>query len=178
MQIKNLSDGRIMQTAFVTDDIEKAVRAFGREYDIGGWAIIRKVGFESLTLRGKQCDAEIRAAVAFQGDMMYEFIQPMDEKPSVYRDPATNELMLGFHHFARLVTDLPAAVDHYSAMGMSVAMDGTIASGGRAIYMEGGDPKTGMIELFESNPAVDAFINGTAALEAPLTNGDVSITYW
>jgi len=178
MQIETLLDGRIMQTAFVTDDIERAVREFGRDMDIGGWAIINNVAFDSMTFRGAPCEARIRAAVAFQGDMMYEFIEPLDALPSVYRDPRSGAPSLGFHHFARLVDDAEAAIARYVAGGYSVAMDARVAGGGRAVYMEGGDARTGMIELFVKSPAVDAFIEGVAALEAPLAGGEVSITYW
>lgn len=177
MPAKDLSDGRIMQTAFVTDDIEKSVRDFGKQYDIGGWAIIRNLSVDSVLLRGKPCTAKISAAVAFQGDMMYEFIQPLDDLPSVYRDKDSNALLSGFHHLARIVPDLSEAVARYEAAGMTVAMDVKVSGGGRAIYMEG-DPQTGMIELLEGTPSVDAFVEGCASLEAPLKGGEVSITYW
>jgi catechol 2,3-dioxygenase-like lactoylglutathione lyase family enzyme len=174
---KNLADGRIMQTAFVTDDIERSVREFGKTYNIGGWAIIRSVGFDAVTLRGKPCDAAVRAAVAFQGDMMYEFIQPLDDRPSVYRDKTSNAASLGFHHLAYLVPDLAAAIAGYEAKGYTLAMRCTVG-GGEGAYMEGGDPGTGMIELLEAGPAVDAFIAGASALESTLVDGDVQITYW
>lgn len=178
MQINDLSGSRIMQTAFVTTDIERCVREFGRDFGVGGWAIISSVAFTSMLLRGKPCEAQIRAAVAFQGNMMYEFIQPLDLLPSVYRNKSSNELLLGFHHFARVVSDLPAAIACYGARGYSVAMDARVAGGGRAVYMEARDPLTGMVELFEGGPAVDAFLDATAQLEAPLSDGEVTITYW
>jgi hypothetical protein len=35
-----------------------------------------------------------------------------------------------------------------------------------------------MVELLESSAAVDAFVHGAAALEAPRDNGGVRITNW
>jgi hypothetical protein len=174
---KNVANGRIMQTAFVTDDIERSVREFGKRYNIGGWAIIRTVAFEAMTLRGKPCNAAVRAAVAFQGDMMYEFIQPLDDLPSVYRDRDSNALSIGFHHLAYVVPDLAAAIAAYEVAGYTLAMRCTVA-GGEGAYLEGGDAGTGMIELLEMGPAVEAFVDSAAALESLLVDGEVQIAYW
>lgn len=178
MPIKSLVDGHIMQTAFVTTDIERSVRTFGREFGIGGWAIIQSVAFEVTLLRGEPSEARIRAAVGFQGNMMYEFIEPLDQLPSVYRDRASNALLPGFHHLARIVSDLPGEIARYKGVGHSVAMDARTVGGGRAVYMEGGDSHGGMVELLEASRAVDAFVNGVAQLEARPSDGEVTITYW
>lgn len=177
MQNDRVADGRIMQTAFVTDDIERSVREFGKAYGIGGWVIIRQVAFDSMVLRGAPCDAAVRAAVAFQGDMMYELIEPLDDKPSVYRDKGSNALLIGFHHLARVVKDISVATAEYEAAGYTLAMSCSVG-GGLGAYMERPGSSLGMIELLESSPVVDAFVDGVAALEAPLVGGDVSITYW
>jgi methylmalonyl-CoA/ethylmalonyl-CoA epimerase len=177
MRYRNLTDGRIMQTAYVTGDIDRSVRNFGEKFGIGGWAVVRSVAFESLLVRGKRCEARISAAIGFQGDMMYELIQPLDDLPSPYRDPGSNRLSLGFHHLARIVCDWDATMAHCSALGMTMAMDARVVGGGHAVYMED-QSGTGMVELLEASPAVEAFVQGAAALEAPLVNGGVEITYW
>jgi Glyoxalase/Bleomycin resistance protein/Dioxygenase superfamily len=177
MRHEHLIDGRIMQTAYVTDDIERSVRTFGEKFGIGGWAIVKLVAFESMLLRGERCEARISAAIGFQGDMMYEFIQPLDDLPSVYRDPRSNRLSLGFHHLARVVCDWDATMARCGALGMTLAMDARAVGGGHTVYMED-QSGTGMVELLEWSPAVEAFVRGAAALEAPVDNGGVRITYW
>lgn len=177
MDCRTFADGRIMQIAYVTDDIERSVRDFGREFGIGGWAIVRNVAFSSMELRGEPCDAQIAGAVAFQGTMMFEFIQPLDERPSVYRDRESNALLLGFHHVARVVPDLASEIAYYRTLGYETAMKVTTNTGTLAAYVERAGAKTGMIEMLEMSASVDALIGGVAALEMPLKNGEVTITY-
>ncbi|SCW66511.1 Glyoxalase/Bleomycin resistance protein/Dioxygenase superfamily protein [Sphingobium faniae] len=175
MPVKTIAAGRIMQTAFVTSDIERSIADFARDYGVAGWGVIDKLDAVSVFYRGKPATVNVRAAVAFQGDMMWEFIQPLDDVPSVYR-AGDGRLREGFHHIGIIVDDMDAQVERYRADGCEVMMEITIASGGRGAYLQRPDGQTGMIELLEASPAIDGFLDIVASVEK--AGSRAIITHW
>lgn len=173
---RSFAGQRIMQIAYVTDDLERSVVAFSRTFGVLTWAAVRPVPIEEASLRGEPCDAAVMAAFAFQNDMMYEFIQPLDERPSIYRHRESNMLLTGQHHVALLVPDLAVAIARQQAEGYHPAMECTMTGGIKAAYVEHPNEPVGMIELIEDGPSMDAFLSAVRGLEPQGEN--VSMTIW
>jgi hypothetical protein len=176
MASKEVHPGRIMQTAFVVADLEAGIQTFSRQLNIGGWALKENVSFSDILYRGAPSDLKLRSATAYQGEMMYELIQQINDVPSVYRE-LTDRTGYGFHHFAIIVADVADEIAHYNARGFSIAMDVRVAkSGVRAVYIDCTEQTHGMVELLQDTPITRAWMEATAVLESELEAGGPRIT--
>ena len=176
MASKEVHPGRIMQTAFVVAELEAGIETFSRQLNIGGWALKDNVLFSELVYRGAPSELKLRSATAYQGEMMYELIQQINDVPSVYRE-LIDRTGYGFHHFGIIVSDLSAEIARYNAWGFSSAMDVRVAkSGVRAVYIDCTKQGHGMVELLQDSPITRAWMEATAALESALEAGGPRIT--
>lgn len=107
---------------------------------------------------------------------MYEFIQPLDKRPSIYRHRESNRVLTGYHHVALLVPDLATAIPRHQADGYHPAMECTMTGGIKAAYVEHQSEPVGMIELIEDGPSMDAFLAAVRGLEPQ--GEKLSITTW
>jgi methylmalonyl-CoA/ethylmalonyl-CoA epimerase len=96
---------KIMQVGLVVKDVDASVRKQWDEFGIGPWAIYTfdpsKV--KNLTVRGKPVEHAMRVAIAMIGDLMWELIQPLDDK-SIYAE-FLKEHGEGIHHILFDVDD-------------------------------------------------------------------------
>lgn len=147
-------DGGVIQTAFITDDIQRSMAQMSALLHIGPWFLFERFELIDLRYRGVPADFEVSLALANSGHMQFELIQPLDQKPSPYR-----ELQLqrgwGFHHFAVAAEDFDGASADYADQGFDQILSCSVAVGGRAAYFDTREPLAGMIELVEMTPAVE-----------------------
>ena len=74
----------------------------------------------SFAYRGRDVEADVSYAFGYLGDMMIQFIEQHDDKPSIYRDMYTNGEE-GFHHVAYLVSDFAGERQRWLDMGYEIA---------------------------------------------------------
>jgi Glyoxalase/Bleomycin resistance protein/Dioxygenase superfamily len=115
---------KIMQVGLVVRDVDASVRKQWDEFGIGPWAIYTfdpsKV--KNLTVRGKPVEHAMRVAIAMIGDLMWELIQPLDEK-SIYAE-FLKEHGEGIHHVLFDVDDFSGAEAHFRRGGHELCQGG------------------------------------------------------
>ena len=147
-------EGGIIQTAFITDDIERDMAALAKLLNIGPWFLFENFPLADLQHRGAPADFSITLALGNSGHMQFELIQQLDDKPSVYREVQA-ERGWGFHHYGIGVRDFDAARASYEGQGYEMALYGVAGVGARAAYFDTLGDAFGMVELIEMTDAVE-----------------------
>ncbi|MCW0200041.1 VOC family protein [Sphingopyxis sp.] len=125
--------GAIDQLGFVVADLDRSLSGRMRALGLGPWTVFRGVALDGR-FRGQPTHVTIDVALAYQGDMQIELIQPVGDAPSPYRDESGAPLC-GMHHMAWIVDDLDAAVASAAARGLSVVFTASNPST-RVAYLE------------------------------------------
>ena len=147
-------DGGVIQTAFITDDIQRSMDQLTRHLQVGPWFLFEDFELNDLVYRGQPGDFRVNLALGNCGHMQFELIQPLDDRPSPYRD-VHSESGWCFHHHAVAATDFDAHCAHYTGQGFEKILTCSVAVGGRAAYFDTRDAVFGMIEVVEMTPAVE-----------------------
>jgi methylmalonyl-CoA/ethylmalonyl-CoA epimerase len=124
------------QCALVVDDLDQAVRRWSGELGIGPWTAYRlePPRLQEMVYHGAAVSFSVRHALAWQGDVQFELVQPL-QGPSIWADHLA-EHGPGMHHIGKYVTDHRAAVAEaidagfeplQSARGFGVEGDGAFA---------------------------------------------------
>jgi hypothetical protein len=146
----------IIQVAFVVEDIKAAMPVFQQRLNIGPWFLFEHFTFEWLKYRGAPSTLDIDLALGNSGHMMFELIQQNCDSPSVYRE-VIQKRGYGFHHWA--VAAAPEAYDDtlraYHAKGYELGLEGAVAIGARAAYVDTMADLSGMIEVIEVTEQVE-----------------------
>ena len=146
----------IVQVAFVVEDIRSAMPLYSRQFGIGPWFLFEHFQFDWVKYRGESASIDLSLCLGYSGGMMFELIEQHDSSPSVYRE-TIDRRGYGFHHNAVTASaaDYDSTRDRYIADGATLALEGEVAVGGRAAYLDFGDQLPGMIELIELTEKVE-----------------------
>ena len=147
--------GRLIQTAFITDDIRASMRELTRTLGAGPWFLRERGVFPKQIYRGQPSQTALAIALGYAGEMQFEIIQQLDDSPSVYRDHVERN-GYGLHHFGMAATDYPAALAHHQAMGDTLVYEAEVANGARVGYFDTHARLPAMIEVIEFLPATQA----------------------
>lgn len=108
----NVSKYPFFQQAYFVNDLEASVKKWSSLFGAGPFRIAAHHQTDRFHYRGQNIEADVSYAFGYLGDIMIQFIQQHDDKPSIYRDMfAKGEE--GFHHVAVLVHDFE---DEYQRM--------------------------------------------------------------
>lgn len=161
--------GAIMQVAYIVEDIESAMKHWGKTLGVGPFFLFEHFALDDYRYRGKPGDLDITLALGFSGSMCFELIVQHSKSPSVYTD-VIEKKGYGFHHWAVSTTRFDNDLVDYAASGNPEVLYGVVAAvDARAAYVDTMDNLGGMLELIEINPAVEDFFS---ALKAPSVNWD------
>jgi len=144
--------GSITQLGYLTDDLDAAAMAWTK-LGVGPFTKMSSV-IMSATMDREAVEIKIDLALAYQGDVQIELIQPLCDNPSPYSENKRAKLW-GAHHTQFTVDDLDVAIAKCEAAGMEMACEIT-SGGGRYIYMRG---DAGWIELTAPNPGLAMFFD-------------------
>ena len=112
-----LLDPPIKQCAIVVRDLDEAVARWTQHLGIGPWTAYRleSARLKDMRYHGEPVEFSLRHALAWQGDLQFELIQPLSG-PSIFTDhlEAHGESL---HHVGKYVDDHPAAVAEAIAKG-------------------------------------------------------------
>jgi methylmalonyl-CoA/ethylmalonyl-CoA epimerase len=105
------------QCALVVDDLDDAVRRWSDQLGIGPWTAYRlePPRLKDMRYRGAEVQFSLRHALAWQGELQFELVQPLDG-PSIWADHLAQH-GAGMHHLGKYVSDHPAAVAAALAAG-------------------------------------------------------------
>lgn len=136
---------RIMQNAYVVNDIEASAHRWNKTFGIGPFVQFDRIDLE-VSHRGVDRRVSLSAALAWAGETQVELVQQLNDSPSAYRDvygPGEE----GFHHVGILCRDFDASVAHHAALGHDVSMIFGQPHGTTA-YVDARSSIGGMIELY------------------------------
>jgi hypothetical protein len=104
------------QIAYFVNDLEASIAQWAKLYYAGPFVIAPHHVTDKFHYRGEAIEADVSYAFGYLGDMMIQFIQQHDDKPSIYRDMyrAGEE---GFHHVGLLVHDFEAEYQRMLDLG-------------------------------------------------------------
>jgi catechol 2,3-dioxygenase-like lactoylglutathione lyase family enzyme len=107
------------QVALVVENLDESVRTWHDRLGIGPWTAWR-LGppiLQDMTYRGTPAAFEFRHALAWQGDVQFELVQPVSG-PSIFADHLRQHGP-GLHHVGKYVADHQAAVRAVLADGFT-----------------------------------------------------------
>jgi hypothetical protein len=143
---------RIVQNAFVVNDIEAAAWRWVRTFGVGPFFISRHLQPQDQRYRGTPVAMDFSVAIAQAGEVQIELVQQHDDGPSCYRDifAAGRE---GFHHVCVIAEDYDRDLAHYSQQGLVVAGSGLMADM-RYCYVDTAAQLGHMVEIVEDKPII------------------------
>ena len=150
--------GGIVQVAYVVEDLQKSITEFSQKFNIGPWFYSNGYTLKEASYRGKPTDMRMGLALSFSGNMCFEVIQPLDDKPSVYWD-VIKKKGYGFHHLGMATTQYEVDVARYQKMGYVLAFEGLTPRGIRFAYFDTTGDLPGMLELIEYNDTQLMFLS-------------------
>jgi Glyoxalase/Bleomycin resistance protein/Dioxygenase superfamily len=145
----------IIQTAYVVEDIRKAIDLWVKDLKVGPWFLIDRFRGGDPQYRGGPSHAESALAMSFAGHMNIELIQPQNDAPSVYWD-TIKKRGYGFHHWGLATSHFDSEVEKFRQSGYQVAFFARVPSGGRVASMDAEGELPGMVELIELGAGFDA----------------------
>ena len=128
-----LSQYPIFQYAYYVNDLEASINKWAKLYYAGPFVMVPHHVTDKFHYSGQDIEADVSYAFGYLGDMMIQFIQQHDDKPSIYRD-MYKKGENGFHHVGVLVPNVQEEVRRFQAAGYEVACD--LWGGDYVAYMD------------------------------------------
>jgi len=157
--------GTLAQVGYVVEDIEAACRIWSASQGIGPWLRTRDLVFEGV-FDGEPSAAKLNVALAYQGGIQIELIEPLDDSPSPYRTFVRGNRP-GIHHIGYLVEDdIHARIEQAQAQGLTLRWDVKGQEGLRFAYLALPLVAPVFVELIETPPWLRATFEGLQAAAA------------
>ena len=152
MPFAPLVNHKILQLAYVVNDVRAAAARWTETFGVGPFFILDRPQVANPIYRGKPGDVAFSAALAQAGDVHIELIEQHCDSPSCYRDliPKGKE---GFHHVAVIVEDYEKEVARYEALGCPVASSGEFGPL-KFCYVDTSPVMNCMVEVLEDLPFI------------------------
>ena len=110
----------MFQQAYFVNNVEEHAKKWSDLYGAGPFRIAAHHKTDSFEYRGQDIEADVSYAFGYLGDIMIQFIEQHDEKPSIYRDMYKRGEE-GFHHVATLARDFEGEFKRFQDMGFECA---------------------------------------------------------
>lgn len=145
-------DRSLFQQAYYVRSIDEAARRWSEAFGAGPFFMVRHHETEQFAYRGQAIEADVSYAFGYLGDLMIQFIEQHDDRPSIYRDMyrAGEE---GFHHVAYLVSDFAAERQRWLDMGYELATE-LYADEVNAAYFDTRELNGGFTEIHGDPPHI------------------------
>ena len=153
-----ISEGPVIQVAWVTDDIAATETLLRDQFGSGPWTRIPDVHFdrEHSRLRGKPQEFTAHISLAYAGDLQLELIEPVAGE-SVHTEFLARSGP-GLHHVCFAVDDLATACARAEAAGVPVLQTGSMMDGEiEFAYLDGSSGGAPYVELARIGPQMQAF---------------------
>jgi catechol 2,3-dioxygenase-like lactoylglutathione lyase family enzyme len=115
-----LSTYPLFQHAYYVNDLEASIHKWAKLFYAGPFVLVPHHKTDKFHYRDTPTEADVSYAFGYLGDMMIQFIQQHDDKPSIYRD-MFKKGEEGFHHVGLLVHDFEAEYDRLKKAGFADA---------------------------------------------------------
>ena len=143
---------KIIQVAFVVNDLELAAHKYIQTMGVGPFYIVDRPSIIDETYRGKSANVEFSTAITQAGDVQIEFVQQHCDSDSSYRD-IVKKGHSGFHHIAIFAENFDEEMKRYSDNGNEIASSGRMGSM-RFGYVDTHNEIGAMTEVLEDVPFI------------------------
>ena len=154
--------GSVTEICYVTTDLPGAVHRWAESLGAGPFfSLTIPAEFGARIYRGSPADDSFAAALGFCGTSLIEFVQPLDDRPSVFREVLEERGDFAIHHVYPNIRPITAPEfdeqrARYELAGFAAALDMVLPGLGRNVLFDA-RPKLGVfIELLEVSPAMFA----------------------
>lgn len=142
------------EVCYVVRDLEKNVRSWAETTGAGPFFLVEAVP-QNIVDRGRPSSARFLPALGFLGSTVIEFVQPLDNQPSLWREILDTKGE-GVHHIYPGIRPLSAAeydaqIAKYERSGLQVAWSSLAPPFGRNCFFDALDRIGCFIELLEIN---------------------------
>ena len=126
---------RLIQNAYVVNDLDDAIARWHALWGIGPFFVRRHIVMSQVMYRGQPSQIDMSAAYVQAGPIQVELVQQHCDSPSAFCDmfPRGQE---GFHHVAMIPDDYERVLAWYAALGYPVASEVRTASGRGASFID------------------------------------------
>jgi catechol 2,3-dioxygenase-like lactoylglutathione lyase family enzyme len=152
--LKSLLPHRVLQIAFVVDDVEKHLEMYARLFGIEtpGTNITGAHEETQSLYRGEPTDGRAKVGYIPLENILLEFIEPI-EGPSVWQD-CLEKKGNGIHHMAFIVDGVEQVIDGLEGFGLPLLQLGTFPEAantpsGKYAYLQGLDELGFDVELLD-----------------------------
>jgi hypothetical protein len=144
--------GRIVQVAYLVEDIDQSMRHWLDHLGLGPWTCIRNIRLDS-TYVGKELTLEIHEALAYVGDLQIQLVQSLNApgQATPYRE-WLDAGRVGPHHVAFFSQDIDADLERATQQGFERTCEMRSADGHRYVYCRSRTMPEVWIELLEVYP--------------------------
>jgi len=148
-----LNGAKIIQNAYVVDNLQEAMERWTKLYGIGPWVILADVKGDNLTYRGEPSELVFSAAFVQSGEINIELIEQHTDGPSAFRDMfAPGEE--GFHHVAIISEDYEGDKARFEAAGCPVATEFSSGPDSGIAFVDTREKLGHMVELYQNEAAI------------------------
>ena len=149
-----LKGAKIIQNAYVVDNLEEAIERWTKLYGIGPWVIMPHVIGQNLTYRGEPSELDFSAGFVQSGEINIELIEQHTDGPSAFRDMfAPGEE--GFHHVAIISDDYEGDKARFEAAGCPVATEFSLAQDSGIAFIDTRKMLGHMVELYQNEASIN-----------------------
>lgn len=153
-----IAEDEIYHLGFVVEDLAAAIDHWAGDHGVGPFFVAHDFEFRNPDYRGRPLAPRVDLAFAFNGRLMIELIEQVDDTPSVYRELVA-ESGYGFHHLGYLRRDLEASIRAAEEMGHACIFRAGF-EGGSLVYCRPGDALgAGAIEYVQRTEGVEALLD-------------------
>jgi methylmalonyl-CoA/ethylmalonyl-CoA epimerase len=152
--LKSLLPHKLLQIAFVVDDVEKYLAMYAKLFGIEtpGTHVTGNHEETQSLYRGEPTDGRARVGYISLQNILLEFIEPVDG-PSIWQD-ALQKNGNGIHHLAFIVDGVKQVIDDLEDFGLPLLQHGIFPPAGKApsgkyAYLQGFDKLGFDVELLE-----------------------------
>lgn len=156
--------GRIVQVAYLVDDIEAAMAQWLQQAGLGPWTWFRNIELDT-EFDGRRFTMNIHEALAYMGELQIQLVQSLDpiETVTPYQDHLRAS-RFGVHHTAFFAEDFDATLARAQQQGFERTCLMKDKGGFRYAYCQSNTMPDVWIEFLESYPALHTiFADGIAA---------------
>ena len=94
--------GSVTEICYVTTDLTRAIERWAQDLGAGPFFTLTiPANFGTRTYRGRPAEDSFIAALGFCGSTLVEFVQPLNDRPSVFREVLDERGDLAAHHIRR-----------------------------------------------------------------------------
>lgn len=145
--------GPIVQTAWVTDNLEATEDFLSRQGGAGRWTRFPGIEFGgTCRYRGNPADFRADISLTYLGDMQLELIQPLTGE-SIYHEFLAS-IGSGLHHICFETADMAATIEAADRAGVAIVQSGSMAGMMEFAYLDGAGAGVPFIEVAQISPAM------------------------